>query len=526
VIRTPEDSVVGIFSLSPSVGGCVAEESGFAKAGCTANDIQLTAIVPGSLSTKFCSNDTNRACGIDDDCVSPGTCTISGNNCTGDPESPGTVTFSATGRFVLTTQTRYDVGLFIDTAGDPEPAVDNKGTPDAARSGQCTKFAFSNTEGVNAEGDGDADGCGDLTQAIASAPAGRAMPFGPVTNQCVDKDDDGLVDVYHCETWSQNEDEIDCTDSSDVKAGTSSKCNCGVLAGACIPFPNDDECKENVCVLRCSNSPTTVCTIGGEECTAPGFCQDTLITQNKANGSACGDQTSGDCKAPDTCVDGECVTGLQPNTTPCRASAGQCDVAESCTGTSATCPADAFQPATTACVGTSNGGDCDGTDSCLGTANTCVDGFVTGTTPCRASAGQCDVAESCTGSSGACPADGFQPATTACVGTSNGGDCDGTDSCIGGANTCVDGFLAGTTTCRESAGVCDPLESCTGSTGACPEDVLYQLADNITCREAGNECDAPELCDGSGPECPADFCGERKPRVDPFTCTPPEPPSS
>jgi hypothetical protein len=155
-----------------------------------------------------------------------------------------------------------------------------------------------------------------------------------------------------------------------------------------------------------------------------------------------------------------------------------------------------------------------------------VDGFVSSTTTCRESAGQCDVAESCTGSSGACPADGFQPATTACVGTSNGGDCDGTDSCIGGANTCVDGFLAGTTTCRESAGVCDPLESCTGSSGACPEDVLYQLADNITCREAGNECDAPELCDGSGPECPADFCGERKPRVDPFTCTPPEPPSS
>ena len=97
-VETPEDSVVGLFSLAGDPGGCVAEESGFAKAGCTANDIQLTAIVPGSL------NISNNTCSIDEDGV-----------------LSGTVTFSATGRFVLTTQTRYDVGLFIDTAGDPVP---------------------------------------------------------------------------------------------------------------------------------------------------------------------------------------------------------------------------------------------------------------------------------------------------------------------------------------------------------------------------------------------------------------------
>ena len=433
-ISTPEDSVVGILSLAPVTDGCVSEVSGF-KAGCTANDIQLTAIVPGSLSTKFCSNETNRACGVDADCVSPGTCTVSGNNCTGDPESPGTVKFSATGRFVLTTQTRYDVGLFIDIAGDPEDPFKTSPTviPDAARSGQCTRFAFSNDDGVNAETP--ADTCGDLTQAIAAAPDGRAMPFGPVTIQCVDKDDDGLVDVYHCETWSQNEDEIDCTSSTSVRAGSPSKCNCGLLAGACIPFPNDDECLENVCVLRCSGDSTVSCTIGGTECTGKGFCQDTLITQNKANGSACGDQTSGDCKAPDQCVDGECVTGFQPNTTICRISAGQCDIAESCTGTSATCPTDAFQPATTACTGTSNGGPCDGTDSCSGTANTCVDGFQSSTTTCRISGGCCDPAESCTGSSGACPEDLLFGPETTCR-PSDGSKCDAPEVCDGVNASC------------------------------------------------------------------------------------------
>ena len=271
-IQTPEDSTVGIFSLTPFVGvagSCVSEVGGH-NAGCTANDIQFTAIVPGTLS-------------------------ISNNTCVndGDGNLSGTVTFSATGRFVLTSQTRYDVGLYIDTNGDPEPAVDNKGTPDAARHGECTRFAFTNTEGVNAEGVGDADGCGDLTQAIAAPPTGRELPFGPVTIECVDKDDDGKVDIYHCETWSQNEDEINCTSSQSVRAGTSSKCNCGLLAGACIATPNDDPCLENICALRCSNNPATACTIGGNQCTAPGFCTDTLLLdQPRGNGTACGDPSA------------------------------------------------------------------------------------------------------------------------------------------------------------------------------------------------------------------------------------------
>src|SRR5207247_11476759 len=56
----------------------------------------------------------------------------------------------------------------------------------------------------------------------------------------------------------------------------------------------------------------------------------------------------------------------------CRAVAGPCDVAESCTGTSTTCPTDAFLPATTVC---------------------------------RAESSPCNPGELCTGSSAACPAD-------------------------------------------------------------------------------------------------------------------------
>ena len=160
------------------------------------------------------------------------------------------------------------------------------------------------------------------------------------------------------------------------------------------------------------------------------------------NGTACDDRNA--CTQTDTCVNGLCVGGNpvscddnNPCTenscntsdgscsypagnsgTECRPSAGQCDVAESCTGASGACPANGFQPNTTSCVGTSNGDACDGTDSCDGAGN-CDDGYLASTSTCRPSAGQCDVAESCTGTSGACPANGFQPNTTSCVGTSN-----------------------------------------------------------------------------------------------------------
>src|SRR5207247_529123 len=129
------------------------------------------------------------------------------------------------------------------------------------------------------------------------------------------------------------------------------------------------------------------------------------------------------CDGADTCAGGSntCVDGALTAGTVCRPSAGQCDVAETCTGAVGACPVNGFAAAGTTCVGTSNGGACDGADTCAGGSNTCVDGALTAGTVCRPSAGQCDVAESCTGAVGACPADLFKAAGTTCVGTSNGG---------------------------------------------------------------------------------------------------------
>src|SRR3989475_4476168 len=151
-----------------------------------------------------------------------------------------------------------------------------------------------------------------------------------------------------------------------------------------------------------------------------------------------------------------CVDAYKAASVTCRPSAGQCDVAEMCTGTSGTCPADAFQSATTHCMGSSQSGVCDNdaADHCTGTSNVCVDAYKAASVTCRESAGQCDVAETCTGTSGTCPADAFSASSTHCMGSSHSGVCDddAADHCTGTSNACVDVYRAATVTCRASAG--------------------------------------------------------------------------
>src|SRR6185369_5450515 len=151
-----------------------------------------------------------------------------------------------------------------------------------------------------------------------------------------------------------------------------------------------------------------------------------------------------------------------------------CDAAETCTGASGSCPADAFQAASTSCTGSSQGGVCDGdaADHCTGTNKNCTDVFQAASATCRDSAGQCDAAETCTGASGSCPADAFQAASTSCTGSSQGGVCDddASDHCTGTDTACVDTFQSASIECRADGGQCDVAETCTGTSGSCPAD--------------------------------------------------------
>src|SRR5262249_5076968 len=127
----------------------------------------------------------------------------------------------------------------------------------------------------------------------------------------------------------------------------------------------------------------------GKECPADGFAASAKHCTGASQGDTCDDDTADHCSGRAN----NSVDGYQPSTFTCRASAGQCDVAELCTGGSGACPVDAFATATTTCTGAANGGACDndGADHCSGTANNCVDVYQPSTFTCRASAGQCDV---------------------------------------------------------------------------------------------------------------------------------------
>jgi cysteine-rich repeat protein len=227
--------------------------------------------------------------------------------------------------------------------------------------------------------------------------------------------------------------------------------------------------------------------VDGDGCDSnckPTGCGNGIITA----GEQCddGNTVAGDCCSP-SCQ-------FESASTVCRASAGVCDPAETCTGSSAVCPPDAKSTA----VCRAAAGLCDVAESCNGVSNTCPsDGFKAAGTVCRASAGVCDVQETCSGSSAACPADG--KSTAVCRAST--GACDPAESCDGVSNTCPSDALAPAgTVCRPSAGVCDVEETCSGSSAACPADAKS----TAVCRASTGVCDVAESCDGVHNTCPAD----------------------
>src|SRR2546422_7362749 len=171
-----------------------------------------------------------------------------------------------------------------------------------------------------------------------------------------------------------------------------------------------------------------------------------------------------------------------PSTTVCRAAANECDLADSCTGSSATCPADAVKAAGTVC--TDDGNACT-TDVCNGTAGApaCTHPAGNAGTVCRAAAGECDLAETCDGSSTACPTDVFKASGTTC--TDDGNACT-TDVCNGASATCTHPAGNAGALCRAAAGECDVAENCTGTSTTCPTDAKQPVG--TACTADTNPC--------------------------------------
>ncbi|MBI3784800.1 MAG: hypothetical protein HY270_15510, partial [Deltaproteobacteria bacterium] len=254
---------------------------------------------------------------------------------------------------------------------------------------------------------------------------------------------------------------------------------------------------------------TLMCALrsAGESCRAAGGVCDVAETCTGSSATCPGDAKSTAvcrpaadvCDLPESCngTSNACPGDVLASTAiVCRAAAGACDIEERCTGVSIACPADAKNSA----VCRPAAGVCDLPEACDGLSNACPsDAIKPSNTICRVSAGVCDVPENCTGADPTCPADAFLSSSTIC--RSSAGACDLTENCSGAGAACpADAFQSSSTVCRSSAGVCDIAENCTGSSAGCPSDAKS----TAVCRNAAGECDVAESCNGSSDTCPAD----------------------
>ncbi|RMH43866.1 MAG: hypothetical protein D6689_03830 [Deltaproteobacteria bacterium] len=136
----------------------------------------------------------------------------------------------------------------------------------------------------------------------------------------------------------------------------------------------------------------SACTINGE-CNS-GFCSDGVCCDAACDGPCDACKASLGATADGTCT---LVSGVT-----CRPSAGDCDVAETCDGTSADCPADQFVAAGTSCPDP-DPTDCMGTAQCDGMGTCSATAPLAAGTPCGAGIAEptcnpdvCDDAGVCT----------------------------------------------------------------------------------------------------------------------------------
>lgn len=249
---------------------------------------------------------------------------------------------------------------------------------------------------------------------------------------------------------------------------------------------------------------------------------------------------------------------FQPSTTVCRLAAGDCDLDENCTGSSASCPADVkrtdeCRPAFGAIGSTAiSDNDVAGTGSAIATANGNfefkVGAGATQTVAVTAATTLQDLVTAINGLAAGATATALNigtfkmqmvsdepgAATTLAIVTDDttlsmvvdqvGLDptCDTAEVCDGASNSCpVDTFEPASTVCRASAGSCDAAENCPGTAPhICPTDTV--LPPTTECRASGGVCDFAETCTGGSPTCPTDLKSTAECRASAGGCDPAE----
>jgi hypothetical protein len=164
---------------------------------CTSNDVRIAEVAPDDIcvidpQTDQCKTGEDR------------------NKC----DEGSTFTFEATFTVELTAQTRYDVGLYFDTGGDPGN--------DGARGGSCTLNTIDDSNSANFINlDSSPDACGDIND-----PNNPQLVTLRVTTLCLAGNEEGEVALPNCTSWRQPGSNQVCTTAEDAFPGSPSKCNC------------------------------------------------------------------------------------------------------------------------------------------------------------------------------------------------------------------------------------------------------------------------------------------------------------
>ena len=366
----------------------------------------------------------------------------------------------------------------------------------------------ANVSAVSGSQSGGTFTSGSLNQSdpgnIGNGGSTTSDPFNTTNSARIDNLSNGTSQAHTLDfTWNGTTRSNSCEAAVRLGEGSSvSGCDaCGYPGSPSRTQSNDGHFTTITLTSLCGNS--TIDAAQGEQCdqgaangTSTSCCTSTC--QFRSGGQVCRPSV-GTCDIADTCT-GSAATcpGDTKSTALCRASAGVCDPLENCDGVNDNCPSDILEPPTTECR--ASAGVCDVAENCTGIGAACpADVLAPGTTQCRPSAGTCDPAENCTGSSSTCPANVLEPATTEC--RSSGGVCDVAENCTGSTPTCPSDTKL-TTQCRAAAGACDLAESCDGVGDDCPADVFEP--GSVVCRGSAGVCDSPENCPGTGPTCPLD----------------------
>ena len=370
---------------------------------------------------------------------------------------------------------------------------------------KCTNFGFTipsggTIEGIQVEWEANASSGGTINDNAVRVVKGGTIGTADKSNTTAWQSSDtfrsygGSSDLWST-TWAP----------SDINATNFGAAVSAIVNGGNSKPANVDSVRITVSYVTCGNGVidgSEQCDDGAANGTAGSCCAADCTF--KANGTACTDD--GNPCTTDICNGSSnlCQHPAGNAGTVCRAAANECDLAETCTGTSTSCPADTVKAAGTAC--TDDGNVCTA-DVCNGTvgAPACTHPAGNAGTICRTSAGVCDPAETCTGTTTTCPADAKSTAGTIC--RPSAGACDVAEMCDGTSNNCpADAKRPAGTVCGSSGGVCDVAPTCDGTSNSCPAGTATTLGaapatskfhTSVTLTATVTGCDSTPVTEGS-----------------------------